>query len=132
MVKGIGHIAVLAANLEETVQRYRELLGVSPGEVTTMPEAGVKVAVLDVGGETRLEVLEPLPGSNLEKVLKERGEGMHHICFDVDDIEGELELLADKGVNLIDRKARRWLEGRVAFIHPRATGGVLIELCQRY
>ena len=132
MVKGIGHIAVLAANLGETVQRYQELLGVSPGEVKTMPEAGVKVAVLDVGGATRLEVLEPLPGSNLEKVLKERGEGMHHICFDVDDIEGELKRLADMGVNLIDRKARRGLEGRVAFIHPRATGGVLIELCQRY
>lgn len=132
MVKGIGHIAVLASNLEETVQRYQELLGVPAGEVTTMPEAGVKVAVLDVGGETRLEVIEPLPGSNLEKVLQERGEGMHHICFDVEDIEGELELLADRGVNLIDRKARRGLEGRVAFIHPRATGGVLIELCQRY
>jgi len=132
VVKGIGHIAVLAANLGETVQRYQELLGVSPGEVKTMPEAGVKVAVLDVGGATRLEVLEPLPGSNLEKVLKERGEGMHHICFDVDDIEGELKRLADMGVNLIDRKARRGLEGRVAFIHPRATGGVLIELCQRY
>ncbi len=132
MVKGIGHIAVLASNLEETVQRYQELLGVPAGEVTTMPEAGVKVAVLDVGGETRLEVLEPLPGSNLEKVLQERGEGMHHICFDVEDIERELELLADRGVNLIDRKARRGLEGRVAFIHPRATGGVLIELCQRY
>jgi len=132
VVKGIGHIAVLAANLDKTVAVYQELLGVPPGEVTTMPEAGVKVAVLDVGGKTRLEVLEPLPGSNLEKVLKERGEGMHHICFEVDDIEGELELLADKGVNLIDRKARRGLEGRVAFIHPRSTGGVLIELCQRY
>ena len=132
MVKGIGHIAVLATNLEETVQRYRELLGVAASEVTTMPEAGVKVAVLDVGGETGLEVLEPLPRSNLEKVLKERGEGIHHICFNVDDIDGELERLADRGVNLIDRKARRGLEGRVAFIHPRATGGVLIELCQRY
>ena len=132
MVKGIGHIAVLASNLEETVRRYRELLGVPAGEVTTMPEAGVKVAVLDVGGETGLEVLEPLPRSNLEKVLKERGEGIHHICFNVDDIDGELERLADRGVNLIDRKARRGLEGRVAFIHPRATGGVLIELCQRY
>ena len=132
MVKGIGHIAVLAANLDKTVAVYRELLGVPAGEVKTMPEAGVKVAVLDVGGKTRLEVLEPLPGSNLEKVLKERGEGMHHICFEVDDIERELELLADRGVNLIDRKARRGLEGRVAFIHPKATGGVLIELCQRY
>ena len=132
MVKGIGHIAVLATNLEETVQRYRELLGVAASEVTTMPEAGVKVAVLDVGGETGLEVLEPLPRSNLEKVLKERGEGIHHICFNVDDIDGELERLADRGVNLIDRRARRGLEGRVAFIHPRATGGVLIELCQRY
>ena len=132
MVKGIGHIAVLAGNLEETVAVYRELLGASPGEVKTLPEMGVKVAVLDVGGETELEVLEPLPGSNLEKVLKERGEGIHHICFNVDDIEGELELLDGKGVKLIDRKARRGLEGMVAFIHPKATGGVLVELCQRY
>ena len=131
MVKGIGHIAVLVNNVEEAVRRYQELLGVSPGEVRTLPELGVKLAVLDVGGETELEVMEPLPGSSREKVLKEKGEGIHHICFEVDDIERELKRLAAKGVNLIDREARRGLEGRIAFIHPESTGGVLIELRQR-
>lgn len=132
MVNGIGHIAILVSNVEEAVQHYQELLGVSPGEVKTLPELGVKLAVLDVGGETELEIMEPLPGSNREKVLKERGEGIHHICFEVDDIERELKLLAEKGVKLIDRKARRGLEGRIAFIHPESTGGVLIELRQKY
>lgn len=131
MLKGIGHIAILSSNLDETVAIYQKLLGASPGEALTLPEMGVKVAVLDVGGETELEVIEPLPGSRLEKVLEERGEGIHHICLDVDDIERELDSLADKGVNLIDRKARRGVMGMVAFIHPKSTKGVLVELCQR-
>jgi methylmalonyl-CoA/ethylmalonyl-CoA epimerase len=131
VVIGIGHIAILAANLDETVELYRKLFGATSSEVKAIAEQGVKTAMLDIGGG-KLEILEPLPGSGMEKVLEKRGEGMHHICLEVDNIEQTLDFLAGEGVNLIDRKARRGLEGMVAFIHPKSTKGVLVELCQKY
>ncbi len=132
MVIGIGHVAILAGNLDETVKLYRKLFGVTSSEVEVIPEQGVKTAMLDMGGDVKLEILEPLPGSGMEKVLEKRGEGIHHICLEVDNIEQTLDSLAVEGVNLIDQKARRGLEGMVAFIHPKSTKGVLVELCQKY
>lgn len=132
MVTGIGHVAILVSNLDETGRLYQKLFGATPGKVEVIPEQGVKTTMLDVGGDVKLEILEPLPGSNMEKVLEKRGEGIHHICLKVDNVERELDFLADEGVSLIDRKARRGLEGMVAFIHPKSTRGVLVELCQKY
>lgn len=132
MVIGIGHVAILAGNLDETVKLYRKLFGVTSSEVEVIPEQGVKTAMLDMGGGVKLEILEPLPESGMEKVLEKRGEGIHHICLEVDNIEQTLDSLAVEGVNLIDQKARRGLEGMVAFIHPKSTKGVLVELCQKY
>jgi methylmalonyl-CoA epimerase len=120
------------SNLDETGRLYQKLFGATPGKVEVIPEQGVKTTMLDVGGDVKLEILEPLPGSNMEKVLEKRGEGIHHICLKVDNVERELNFLADEGVSLIDRKARRGLEGMVAFIHPKSTRGVLVELCQKY
>ncbi len=131
MVIGIGHVAILAGNLDETVKLYRKLFGATSSEVKAIAEQGVRTAMLDIGGG-KLEILEPLPGSSMERILEKRGEGIHHICLEVDNIEQTLDFLAGEGVNLIDRKARRGLEGMVAFIHPKSTKGVLIELCQKY
>jgi methylmalonyl-CoA epimerase len=79
-----------------------------------------------------LELVEPLdPQSGVAKFLEQRGEGLHHICFDVDDVNQELNSLAEKGVKLIDKEARRGAEGMVAFLHPKSTRGVLTELVQR-
>ena len=131
MVIGIGHVAILAGNLDETVELYRKLFGATSSEVTAIAEQGVKTAMLDIGGG-KLEILEPLPGSGMEKILEKRGEGIHHICLEVDNIEQTLNFLAGEDMNLIDQKARRGLEGMVAFIHPKSTKGVLVELCQKY
>lgn len=131
MVIGIGHVAILAGNLDETVKLYRRLFSATSSEVKAIAEQGVKTAMLDIG-VGKLEILEPLPGSSMEKILEKRGEGIHHICLEVDNIEQTLDFLAGEGVNLIDQKARRGLEGMVAFIHPKSTKGVLIELCQKY
>ena len=132
MVIGISHVAILAGNLDETVKLYRKLFGATSSEVKAIAEQGVKTAMLDMGGGGKLEILEPLPGSGMEKILEKRGEGIHHICLEVDNIEQTLDFLAGEDVNLIDQKARRGLEGMVAFIHPKSTKGVLIELCQKY
>ena len=131
MVIGIGHVAILTGNLDETVKLYRKLFGATSSEVKAIAEQGVKTAMLDIGGG-KLEILEPLQGSGMEKILEKRGEGIHHICLEVDNIEQTLNFLAGEDMNLIDQKARRGLEGMVAFIHPKSTKGVLIELCQKY
>jgi len=131
MVKQIGHIAVLVKSLDETLRLYEDLFGAKAGKIETVAEQGVKATMLDVGGSTQLEILEPLPGSNMAKTLEKRGEGLHHVCFEVDNINQELDSLASKGVELIDKKARRGLEGMVAFIHPKSLKGVLVELCEK-
>lgn len=130
MVKGVGHIGILVRNLDETLQLYQDLFGAKPGKVETVAEQGVKTVLVDMGGTTKLEFLEPLPESNMAKALEKRGEGLHHICLEVDNVDQSLDSLASKGVELIDKKARRGLEGMIAFVHPKSLKGVLIEVCQ--
>lgn len=75
MVKGIGHVAILVGNLDETIKLYQKLFGATASEVKVIPEQGVKTAMLDIGGDAKLEILEPLPGGNMEKILEKRGRG---------------------------------------------------------
>ncbi len=130
MVKGVNHIGILVRNLDETLQLYQNLFGAKPGKIEAATAQGLKAVMLDIGGDTKLEILEPLPGSGMAKTLEKRGEGVQHICFEVDNIEQELASLSQKGAELIDKKARRGLEGAIAFVHPKSTKGVLVELCQ--
>jgi methylmalonyl-CoA epimerase len=129
MVKGVFHIATLARNLDETLKLYQSLFGGKASKPKTIPEQGVKTVMLNLGN-TSIEILEPLPESNIARVLEKRGEGLHHICLEVDNIDQVLDSLAAKGVELIDKKARRGAEGMVAFVHPKSLKGVLVELCQ--
>lgn len=131
MVRGVDHIGILVGNLEDTMQLYQNLFGAKPGKIETLAERGVKAAIVDMGGDTKFEILEPLPESGMAKALEKRGEGVQHICFEVDNVDQELASLSQKGVELIDKKARPGLEGMVAFLHPKSTKGVLIELCQK-
>jgi methylmalonyl-CoA/ethylmalonyl-CoA epimerase len=131
MASKVDHIGILVSNLDEAIRLYQDCFGVGIGKTETLPDRGVKTAVLSLGGGTNLELLEPLPGSNMAKVLENRGEGLHHIALEVGDINGELDHLSGGGIELIDRKARQGLEGMVAFIHPKSLRGVLIELCQK-
>lgn len=131
MIQGVGHIGVLVRDLEESVRRYRELFGATLLEVKTVEEQGVRVGMLSFPRGPHIELLEPLPNSRMAAALEKRGEGVQHISFDVDDIESDLVRLKESAVSLIDESPRRGVEGRVAFLHPRATNGVLVELCQK-
>jgi methylmalonyl-CoA/ethylmalonyl-CoA epimerase len=93
-------------------------------------DQGVKAGMLSFPAGPNLELLEPLPDTRIAATLEKRGEGIHHICFEVDEIDSELTSLANTGVELIDKKPRRGVEGMVAFIHPKSLKGVLAELCQ--
>jgi len=131
MVKKVDHIGLLVRSLDETAKLYRDLFGAILVEVKTVADQGVKVDMLSFAGGAKLELLEPLPDTKIAAILEKRGEGVQHVCFEVDNIDQELASLADKGVELIDKKSRRGVEGLVAFIHPKSVKGVLVELCQK-
>jgi len=131
MAKKVDHIGILVSNLDEAVKLYEDCFGAEVDKVETISGQGVKAAILSLGQGAKLELLEPLPGSNMDKVLEKRGEGLHHITFEVDDVDNEISRLSEKGVDLIDKKSRPGLEGMVAFIHPKSLRGVLVEFCQK-
>jgi methylmalonyl-CoA/ethylmalonyl-CoA epimerase len=130
MIKRIHHVSVAVRNLEEALKLYEGLFGLRPEKIETLPEQGVKAALLPVWG-SEIELIQPLdPNSGVGRFLESRGEGVHHICLEVDDVDRELGELEKKGVQLIDKKGRWGLVGKVAFLHPRSTRGMLIELVQ--
>jgi len=130
MANRIAHIAILVSDLDEAVKLYEDLFGTKLDMSKTVSEQGVKAAILSLADGAKLELLEPLPGSNMARMLEKRGEGLHHIAFEVDNVDKELDRLSEKGVELIDKKSRPGVEGMVAFIHPKSIRGVLTELCQ--
>lgn len=130
MFMGVDHVGVAVKNLDEAVGVYRDILGFKLVGVHVLKERKVKVAFLSTGGETQIELLEPIGSdSPVAKFLENRGEGIHHIAVKVDNIENVLEGLKKKGVMLVDEKPRTGVEGKkIAFIHPKSTKGVLLEL----
>jgi len=130
MFIGMDHVGVAVKNLDEAIGVYRDILGFKLLGVHVLTERKVRVAFLSTGGETQIELLEPLGSeSPVAKFLESRGEGIHHIAVKVDDIEKALEELKKKGVMLVDEKPRAGAEGKkIAFVHPKSTKGVLLEL----
>lgn len=128
----LDHVAVAVGNLEEALKFYREQFGLPVLDVEVVEEQGVRVAKLDLGN-THLELLEPLsPDTPVGKFLAQRGPGVHHICIGVKEIVAELDRLKRGGARLIDEQPKIGAGGaRIGFVHPRSTGGVLIELSQR-
>jgi methylmalonyl-CoA/ethylmalonyl-CoA epimerase len=126
----LHHVGIAVRNLEEALVAYRAL-GLEPAGREEVPGQGVKLAFLPAG-ETRLELLEPLrEDSAVGRFLESRGEGLHHICLEVDDIEAALARARAAGIRLVDEKPREGAHGaRIAFLHPRSLHGVLVELWQ--
>jgi methylmalonyl-CoA epimerase len=130
MFLGMDHVGVAVKNLEEAISVYRDTLGFKLLGVHVLKERKVKVALLSTGGETQIELLEPLGNdSPVAKFLEGRSEGIHHIAVKVDNIEKALEDFKRKGVRLVDEVPRIGVEGKkIAFVHPKSTKGVLLEL----
>jgi methylmalonyl-CoA/ethylmalonyl-CoA epimerase len=130
-IKRIDHIAIVVENLEVALEVYRDALGMTVSAVQEMPEQDVKMAFLP-SGDSEIELLEPIHAdSGIGKYLVKRGEGLHHICLEVDDIEATLADLRAKGSQLIDESPKQGAYGKIAFIHPKGAHGVLVELVQR-
>jgi methylmalonyl-CoA epimerase len=130
LIKRINHIGIVVRRIEEALKVYQDALGLPLTKIEEVPEQEVRVAFLEVDG-SEVELIEPTSTkSGVARFLERRGEGLHHICFKVDDIEGALSELEAKGISLVDREPRRGAKGKVAFIHPRSACGVLIELLE--
>jgi len=127
-IRRIAHVSVAVRSLDEALPFYRDVLGLPLRERRPLPDRGLNVAFVGVG-ESQIELLEPMdPEGTVARFLARRGEGLHHVCFEVPDVDAAIAELAARGVELIDRHAAPGAQGRVAFLHPRAGHGVLIEL----
>lgn len=128
----LHHVGIVVPSISGTLPLYTDVLGLAAGDARDLPDQAVRAVVL-TGGGARIELIEPLDdGSGVARFLAERGRPtLHHVCFAVDDLRRVLRDLAAAGVELVDREPRWGIEGLVAFLHPRAGDGVLIELIDR-
>src|SRR5512138_1591477 len=128
-VKQINHVAVVVDDMEKALMFWRDALGIELQELRDVPAEKSQVAFLPVGG-SEVELVKPTTDdSGLAKYLEKRGPGMHHICLEVDDIEGMLAQLKAKGIQLINETPMQGIGGRrYAFVHPKAANGVMVEL----
>jgi len=131
MFELIDHVGVAVSDLDRALALYEGVFGMPLVHRETVTEQGVEAVLLDVG-DGHVELLSPLgPETVVGKFVERRGEGLHHVAYRVEDIDATLERLKDAGVELIDSEARVGIrQSRVAFLHPRSTGGVLTELVE--
>lgn len=129
----LDHVAIAVEDMDEACARYAGRLGARVAHREVVPGQSVEVAFIDVPGETTLELVCPTAAdSPISGFLASRGEGLHHICFRVDDVDAALSQAAAQGLRLVDERARPGARGsRIGFLHPSAFGGVLVELKQR-
>ncbi len=131
MIQQINHIGIAVRSLEERIPFYRDVLGLKYLGTEEVEAQKVRVAMFRVG-EVKIELLEPTEESSpIAGFLEKRGEGIHHIAFQSDNLENQLSDLKNKGIRLIDEHPREGAHGaKIAFIHPKSSGKVLTELCQ--
>lgn len=131
MLQKINHIGIAVQSLEATLPFYRDSLGLPFHGIEEVTDQKVKVAMLGIG-ESKIELLEPTsPDSPIAKFMDKNGPGIHHIAYEVDDIEAAIARMLQQGARMIDEVPRNGAHGtRIAFVHPKSSNGVLTELCQ--
>ena len=131
-ITGVDHIGIAVKSIDEALKLWEEVLGIKCTGREEVEEQKVVTAFLPLG-DTEVELLEPTsPESPVSKFIEKRGEGIHHLALRVENIEAALEELKGKGIRLIDEEPRCGAGGaKIAFIHPKAAGGVLLELSER-
>lgn len=126
--KHLNHVCLAVRDIEATLKFYQSTFGIRESVIEEIEDQAVLATLVRVGG-SQLEFIQPTdPDGGVAKFLERRGEGVHHICFEVRNLQNTLDNLDQSGIQLIDRTPRPGLSGDIGFIHPKATGGVLIEL----
>jgi methylmalonyl-CoA/ethylmalonyl-CoA epimerase len=129
-IKRLDHVAVCVADIDEALARWQSVFGLQARERETVASQKTEAALLPVG-DTSVELISPRGNDGLERFLEKRGPGLHHIAVEVEGIESAIALLSSLGVPMIDTVPRKGARGhKVAFVHPKATGGVLVELVE--
>ena len=130
MIKKVHHVGVVVRDMEQAMRFWRDTLGLHVHKAETIEEQGVKAALMTLG-DSEIELLEPIVADNgIARYLESRGEGLHHVCFQVDDVARDLAALEQRGIEMIDHAPRRGIAGMICFLHPRALDGTLVELCE--
>jgi methylmalonyl-CoA/ethylmalonyl-CoA epimerase len=130
MLTRVHHVGIVVPSLEEGYRFWVNTLGLKIGKTATIDDQGVKAALLPTE-DGEIELLEPLNTDNsIGRFLSRRGGGLHHLCFETDDMEQELAAARRLGLPLIDAQPRRGLAGKICFLHPKACCGVLVEYAQ--
>ncbi len=132
MVKSINHIGIAVKNLDESLEKFKSIFNIEQVHIETVEEQKVRIASFEING-VKIELTEGLaPDSPISKFIEKRGEGIHHLAFEVEGIENELVRLSDAGIQLINEKPTQGAHSmKIAFLHPKSTNGVLIELCEK-
>jgi len=130
MIKKINHIGIAVNNIEDALKLYTDVLGLKLKDIEVIEDQKVRTAIIPVG-ESKIELLESThPEGAIAKHIEKRGEGIHHLALEVSDIQGTLETLKKKGIQLIDEKPRKGVEGTsIAFLHPKGTK-ILLEIVE--
>jgi methylmalonyl-CoA epimerase len=130
LIKKVHHIGIAVNSLEESVPLFEKLLG-AKAHITSAPCQRVSEALFRVGGGVEINLVEPTgPDSTVAKFLERRGEGLHHIALETDAIDADLKAMEGKGIQLIDRRGREGVAGKIGFLHPKSVHGVLVELVE--
>ncbi len=128
VARHINHVAIAVKDIDASLALYGKIFGVSSDDIQDIEDQAVRATLVRIGG-SQLELIQPTdPDGAIARFIERRGEGLHHVCFEVDDLQGTLDRLAEHNIELLDREPRQGLSGTIAFLHPRSTGGVLIEL----
>ena len=131
VIQNLNHVCLAVNDIEETLDFYQEMFGIDRPEVKYLEDQAVLATLVAIGG-SQLEFIQSTdPDSGVAKFINNRGEGMHHICFEVENLSEKLKVFAVAGVKLIDQIPRDGLSGQIAFIHPKSTRGVLVELVDK-
>ncbi len=126
----IDHVGVAVQDIHVALELFQRVFGTPPAQVQELADQGVRATLIQVG-QTRLELLEPLgEDTPVGRFIQRRGEGLHHLAFNVSDLPGKLTVLEQQGLQLVDREPREGLSGNIAFVHPRSLLGILTELVE--
>ena len=129
-VNYVDHVGVAVKDIEASLAFFKKVFDMPDAQIELLEDQGVRATLIKVG-QTRLELLEPTsPESGVGRFIERRGEGLHHLAFNVTDISGKLQTLKTLGVDLIDQTPREGLSGAIAFVHPRSVFGILTELVE--
>ena len=131
MITRINHIGIAVNSIDDAVKLYTDVLGLKVGNIEVVEDQKVRTTIIPVG-ESKIELIESTdPEGPIAKYIERSGEGLHHIAFEVSNVQDALEIVANKGITLIDEKPRRGVENtKIAFLHPKGTGRVLMELVE--